>query len=289
MSNKKFTLSIRSIRSDGVIFDYELSGHPSWHLTSIEGLDFPSLEIFKEDRGFGNGSIITGKRKEARTITLKSRCSYTSKSERSRVIGFHNNNYTFDLYIEYMGIKRIAKNCELSNCKCPTGNMYSPLTVTAEYLHPESDLISDESENIGFYDISPTWHVTRAYNASLQNIFGIITNSITKYIDYTGSENTFVTATVEIKSYTRGLNFAINDKILKINKEFASGDKLVIDSEWKKVELNNAEISPNYYNGEMLPELILTFGDNKISVYDNKNDNSTFTVQLKYTGRYGGL
>ena len=48
-------------------------------------------------------------------------------------------------------------------------------------------------------------------------------------------------------------------------------------------------MSPNDYNGEVLPELILTFGDNNISFLDDAGDNSGFSTDLSYTGRYGGL
>ena len=55
------------------------------------------------------------------------------------------------------------------------------------------------------------------------------------------------------------------------------------------MKLNGMEMSPNDYNGEMLPELILTFGDNDISIVDDSGDNSGFNTELNYTGRYGGL
>ncbi len=288
MANNK--LSIRAVRSDGEIFDYESDTQKGWHLTKIEGLDFPNLEIFTEDRGFGNGSIITGKRKEARDIDLKSRCSFTSKSERERVIGFHNNNYSFDLYINYMGILRIAKGCELKSSKCPTDNIYTPLNLTVGYIHPESDLISNESTNVGFYNVDPMWHVTRAYTPNGGSLaFGVISQTLNKYIDYTGSENTYITAKLEMNESVVGMNITVNDKTLKINHSFSVGDILVVDSEWKQVELNGVEMSPNDYNGEVLPELILTFGDNNISFLDDAGDNSGFSTDLSYTGRYGGL
>ena len=288
MSNER--LSIRAVRSDGEIFDYESDTLKGWHLIKIEGLDFPNLEIFTEDRGFGNGSIITGKRKEARNITLKSRCSFTSKAERERVIGFHNNNYSFDLYINYIGILRISKGCELKNSKCPTENIYAPLNLTVGYLHPESDLISNETTNVGFYNVDPMWHVTRAYapdGGSL--VFGVISQAVTKYIDYSGSENTYITAILTMQESVIGINITVNDKTLSVNHTFSAGDILVIDSEWKQVELNGMEMSPNDYNSEMLPELILTFGDNDISIVDDSGDNSGFNTELNYTGRYGGL
>ena len=60
-------VKVKAIRSDGQVFEYESD---DWGITSLSGLDFPNIEIFKEDRGFGNGSIITGKRKQARDIHI---------------------------------------------------------------------------------------------------------------------------------------------------------------------------------------------------------------------------
>ena len=51
---------LKAVRSDGQVFEYE---GDDWGITSLEGLDFPKFEISKADRGSGNGSIITGKRK----------------------------------------------------------------------------------------------------------------------------------------------------------------------------------------------------------------------------------
>lgn len=285
----KENLAIRVVRSDGVSFEYEADDYKGWHITSLEGLDFPNLEIFTEDRGFGNGSIITGKRKEARDINIKARCSFTSRAERERVVGFHNNNYTFDLYINYMGINRIAKGCELKSCKCPTENIYKPLNITVGYLHPESDLLSNESVAVGFYDVDPFWHVTRVYTNGGSLPFGIISQSLSKTIYYTGSEDTYVHAQVEMLGLTPNINIVVNGKILKINYTFKEGDILVIDSELKYVKINNQDLSPNYYNGEILPELIITFGDNEISFYDDNHDNSSFNTTVSYNGRYGGL
>ena len=63
-------VKLKAVRSDGQVFEYRSD---DWDITSLSGLDFPNLEIFQEDRGFGNGSIITGKRKQARDIDIIAR------------------------------------------------------------------------------------------------------------------------------------------------------------------------------------------------------------------------
>lgn len=92
---------LRAVRSDGQVFEYN---GDDWGLTSLEGVDFPKFEISKADRGYGNGSIITGKRKEARDIDIKARERNAGNNtlDRPLALGFHNSNFTFDLYITYM-------------------------------------------------------------------------------------------------------------------------------------------------------------------------------------------
>ena len=70
------TVLVKAVRSDGQVFNYHDS---DWGITSLEGVDFPVIEIFKSNRGYGNGSIITGKRKQSRQIEIKACLLYTSR------------------------------------------------------------------------------------------------------------------------------------------------------------------------------------------------------------------
>lgn len=115
-------VQIRAVRSDGQVFEYH---GEDWGLVSVEGLDSPDIEIFRSNRGYGNGSIITGKRKKERPIDIVAReeNKLHNDVDRARAIGFHNSNYTFDLYCTYMGVTRIAKDCQLESMKLPNDNV----------------------------------------------------------------------------------------------------------------------------------------------------------------------
>ncbi len=63
--NEKYNIIVR--RSDGYFFQYESE---KWAILSVEGADFTKIEVFKEPRGFGNGDIITGKRKLSREVSI---------------------------------------------------------------------------------------------------------------------------------------------------------------------------------------------------------------------------
>lgn len=286
------TVKLKAVRSDGQVFEYQSN---DWGLISLSGLDFPSIEIFKEDRGFGNGSIITGKRKQARDIDLIAREKHkdNAAADRAQAIGFHNSNYTFDLYITYMGVTRIAKECQLQGAKCPTGNVFKALELTVSFLHPESDLLGEGSVDTSFVNVAPLWHVTRAYKPKGFLAFGVIEHATQKWINYLGSEDTYIHAEIEATGRVEGINLGVGRILLKVNVNLNSGDRLIIDSETKSITLDTGtgpvELAPAKYNGEALPLLMLTYGDNLLSLEANDPGVTAFNAEITYTGRYGGL
>lgn len=287
MANRNVRL--KAIRSDGQAFIYEGA---DWRITSLEGIDFPKFEISKADRGYGNGSIITGKRKEARDIDIvaKERNKSNNVKDRPLALGFHNSNFTFDLYITYMGVTRVAKGCELQGAKCPSDNVYDPLLLTVSYLHPDSDLISENNDSTNFTATEQMWHVTRAYapdGGSL--VFGVINHATSKVINYLGSEDTFIHVRLEATGYVEGIYIGANDQLVHINCTLGAGDILEVDSETKTVEINGTPLTPASYDGEILPHLMLSYGDNVVTVRADDEGNTAFNADVTYVGRYGGI
>ena len=279
---------LRAVRSDGQVFEYN---GDDWGLTSLEGVDFPKFEISKADRGYGNGSIITGKRKEARDIDIKARERNAGNNtfDRPLALGFHNSNFTFDLYITYMGVTRIAKGCELQGSKCPSGNVFDALTLTVSYLHPESDLLGEASESTNFTAVDPTWHWSRVYTQGGSLIYGVINHATSKVINYLGSEDTFIHVRLEASGLVEGVNIGVGSINVHIDCTLGSGDVLELDSEAKTVKVNGADLAPASYNGELVPKLILTYGDNVVTVKADDEGNTAFDADVTYVGRYGGI
>lgn len=279
---------LRAVRSDGQVFEYN---GDDWGLTSLEGVDFPKFEISKADRGYGNGSIITGKRKEARDIDIKARERNAGNNtlDRPLALGFHNSNFTFDLYITYMGVTRIAKGCELQGSKCPSGNVFDALTLTVSYLHPESDLLGEASESTNFTAVDPTWHWSRVYTQGGSLIYGVINHATSKVLNYLGSEDTFIHVRLEASGLVEGVNIGVGGINVHIDCTLGSGDVLELDSEAKTVKVNGADLAPASYNGELVPKLILTYGDNVVTVKADDEGNTAFDADVTYVGRYGGI
>nr|DAJ68251.1 MAG TPA: tail protein [Caudoviricetes sp.] len=279
---------LRAVRSDGQVFEYN---GDDWGLTSLEGVDFPKFEISKADRGYGNGSIITGKRKEARDIDIKARERNAGNNtlDRPLALGFHNSNFTFDLYITYMGVTRIAKGCELQGSKCPSGNVFDALTLTVSYLHPESDLLGEASESTNFTAVDPMWHWSRVYTQGGSLIYGVINHATSKVLNYLGSEDTFIHVRLEASGLVEGVNIGVGSINVHIDCTLGSGDVLELDSEAKTVKVNGVDLAPASYNGELVPKLILTYGDNVVTVKADDEGNTAFDADVTYVGRYGGI
>lgn len=279
---------LRAVRSDGQVFEYN---GDDWGLTSLEGVDFPKFEISKADRGYGNGSIITGKRKEARDIDIKARERNAGNNtfDRPLALGFHNSNFTFDLYITYMGVTRIAKGCELQGSKCPSGNVFDALTLTVSYLHPESDLLGEASESTNFTAVDPMWRWSRVYTQGGSLIYGVINHATSKVLNYLGSEDTFIHVRLEASGLVEGVNIGVGSINVHIDCTLGSGDVLELDSEAKTVKVNGADLAPASYNGELVPKLILTYGDNVVTVKADDEGNTAFDADVTYVGRYGGI
>ena len=279
---------LRAVRSDGQVFEYE---GEDWKITSLEGVDFPKFEISKADRGYGNGSIITGKRKEARDIDIKARERNAGNNtlDRPLALGFHNSNFTFDLYITYMGVTRIAKGCELQGSKCPSGNVFDALTLTVSYLHPESDLLGEASESTNFTAVDPMWHWSRVYTQGGSLTYGVINHATSKVLNYLGSEDTFIHVRLEASGLVEGINIGVGSINVHIDCTLGSGDVLELDSEAKAVKVNGADLAPAKYDGELVPKLILTYGDNVVTVKADDEGNTAFDADVTYVGRYGGI
>ena len=282
------TVRLRAVRSDGQVFEYE---GEDWGITSLEGLDFPKFEISKADRGYGNGSIITGKRKEARDIDIvaRERNAGNNTLDRPLALGFHNSNFTFDLYITYMGVTRIAKGCELQGSKCPSGNVFDALTLTVSYLHPDSDLLGESSDSTNFTAVDPMWHWSRVYTQGGSLIWGVINHATSKVINYLGSEDTFIHVRLEATGLVEGVNIGIGSINVHIDCTLGSGDVLELDSEAKTVKVNGVDLAPANYDGELVPKLILTYGDNVVTVKADDEGNTAFDADVTYVGRYGGI
>lgn len=283
------TVRVVATRSDGEVFSYE---NNDWVVTNLEGIDFPPIEVFAQNRGFGNGVIITGKRKGGRNIDIEATSIHIEQNQENRLmaLAFHNSNYTYDLEFTYMGQTKVAKNCELQGAKCPNGNIFENQVLTVNFLAPDADLLADSETQTHFVGITPLWHVTRAYAPNGGTLaFGVIQRSIIKPIRYLGSEPAPIVAIMTATGAVDGVIARVNDVTVTINVDLTEGDVLIVDAADKEVTLNSNRVSESLYNYVDVPSLMLQYGDNEVQISAVDEDNLAFDAKLEYTGRYGGL
>ncbi len=274
-------------RSDGQVFYYNSE---NWGITHLDGIDLPETEIFLEPRGFGHGDIITGKRKHSReiTITASRREFGQSATDRIRAIAFHNSNYTFELEINYLGIVRIAKNCEIKSAKYPSPNIYDDSDLTLIFLSPYYELFSNNIDTTDFSSVKALWHDTRYYNGSSGTLaFGEKIRTTEKVINYLGSESAVPIIIVKATGYVPGITLEIGTVKTTINTKLYEGDVLKIDCEKRIVYKNDKSVKMSEYSVWELAKVLINYGDNLVKVYNNES--SAFMSEISYIGRYGGL
>lgn len=279
-------LKVTAVRSDGEVFNYE---NDEWGVRSLSGVDFPDIEISTKNRGQGNGALIVGKRKKEREIGIVARVRRrrNSPAVRERVIAFHNSNYNFDIYFEYLGTVRVAKNCELSSARYPTKNIYVPPELTLMYLSPEADLFADSKTATNMATIEAEWLWDRVYDGEEGSlIFDTINELDEKVIHYSGSEDVPLSIKVTAGGYAKNITVTLNGNTFAVNTTLTAGDILVISAETFTTKLNGMNITPGDIKGSYY-DLYFKFGDNKIKIVSEEG--GAFTSDLEYTGRYGGL
>lgn len=283
--NEKYNIAVR--RSDGYFFQYESE---KWAILSVEGADFTKIEVFKEPRGFGNGDIITGKRKLSREveITVAARNIEEYPLIRDEIMAFHNSNYTFDLAITYQGRTLNLKEAEITDIIYPTERYGRNAILNVSFLSPYSDLFADNINTTDFSSIKALWHDTRVYEMSSGKLaFGEMVRTTEKVIYYPGSEPASPVITITATGYVPGIIIEIGELKTEIRTNLYKGDILKIDCEKKTVYKNNIKISMNQYDVWSLAELKIGYGDNIVKIYNDKS--SAFHSEVSFVGRYGGL
>ncbi len=278
--------NVKAIRSDGLVFNYDNS---NIRVISVEGADFPDMEVSKEARGFGHGDIITGIRKKGREITLVAMLTglTTYRQDRAQIIGFHNANYKYDLEITYLGVKRIVKDCVLSQSQYPTERKNVNPKLTLLFESSEADLFADNIDKTSFVTSNPLWHDTRHYTNGSSLAFGEILKTTEKVINYLGSEPTPISIIVNATGHVPIINIELGSNKITINETLQNGDTLIIDGVTRTATKNGKPIALNQVTMQTLYKMWLQYGDNIVKV--DAGDNVAFNAEVSYVGRYGGV
>lgn len=156
---KDTDICVHAVRSDNKEFAYEGA---SWRVTNFKGLDAPPMELFSEKKGIGHGVYITGARYDARDIDISARSQIngTITADRKEAVEFHDLDYTYKLYIFYMGRFAVIENCRLQGFKCENKKTSKKCEMEVSYLQPDAVIAKTgyyETETIARYSSSSTY------------------------------------------------------------------------------------------------------------------------------------
>ena len=156
------TFEITILRNDGAIFAFEKNG---WRVTNLEGIDAPKIEIFSQSKGYGNGSIITGKRYDGRDIDIEAVNQDKSNNEtkRAEALAFFKLDYTYAAIFEYMGKVACIENCELSGRKIENKNIFDRTVLTLSLFCPKPLFMEMKDTT---KTVTPTW--AKDYNQTAE-------------------------------------------------------------------------------------------------------------------------
>ncbi|WP_455046634.1 phage distal tail protein [Mogibacterium timidum] len=273
-----------AVRSDGLTFTYESD---DWRVLSITGIDAAEIEVSKEARGVGDGAIITGKRRLQREVTIAAKAQ--NHEARIKAQGFHNNRYTYDLYVTYNGVTRIAKDCELTGKSIPTKNIYKKPDLTVKFLSPHADLFAVGSEQTNFSRKQALWAWPHAYKANKPLNFARSEMTTEKIINYIGSSPAKPIIEIASTGYAKDISVKVNGNTASLNVELKAGDRIVIDASKSYALVNDKILSADKNNNIYdFRKFLLDFGDNIIKV-DAVTGSNALRTNVMYVGRYDGL
>lgn len=282
------TVVVRLVRDDGAELVVDGS---DWGALTIDGAATPGYEIFSEKRAVGDGSIITGKRVNARDLTITANVIDTAYNDilRNQALAFFSPKRQYKIYLSYMG-RSFWIDGSLSAFSCPNQYIYNPQEFTALFFCPNTywnslddfgQDIASESPRWGFpYMDNPDYGVlVSLYNFSRQVVF-----------DYDGDVPTAFTA--ELTADATVVNPQLNKDgyFVKILDTMQAGDRIVIDFGVQKVGItkNGENIINKVDRASNFTDILMEPGANTISYQAQSGDNNLHVV-LRYHKKYLGV
>lgn len=237
-------------------------------LTSLEGVDAPSVELFTEKRAVGDGDVVTGQRLASRLITLRARIRDPSFNAyyRSRLTRFFNPQHAFDVRINYLNNTRIARGCRLKALSMPTGNVYEPLALMASLLCPRP-LLADA--------FTPLVYLTAGEPRTLPNL---------------GDTDAWLRVTLRALGTQPVLNPAllVGGATVRVRASLAPGDQLTLDAERRVLTLNGANALHLLDPSSSLSDARLPMGGGELSLAADANVEG-LQAQVSYFSEYFGI
>jgi len=283
-------VKIKIVRSDGK----ELligSSQSDWLIPSegLDGIDYPSTNLYTEANAIGNGSYVTGKNVESRTIKISAKVknSVLNNILRANAVHFFNNRYTFKLYITYGGVTRWI-DTNIDGFKCPSGNIYYPVTLTVSFYAAEPFLKSVEEFGKDIAGIIPTWGFPWIDTVDIAPKPDVFQFAKQVFLENDGDTEAYIYAVMRFKDTVTNPKITCNGSYIRILGTFNSNDVITIDVERRKVYNNAVNIITKL-------DKLSSFSDTKINiggsiiVYSADSGDVNMSATIYYNKLYGGM
>ena len=273
-----------------------------WGTLELEGIGAAEVEVFSENKGYGNGSIITGKRAAAREITIHCKARpgiYSVEESRQRIVGFFASEYTYNVLITLYGTKRKTPvPCELVSIDIPTPSKLRSKTAewTVTLLCPEPYLSGVENVARSIGEVVPAWGFPVMHTkGTTKYTTGYFKLGEVRDVFYNGTAPTPITLSMMATKAAQSLNITLDRADGKtvtftINDTIAQSDVFYIDVRTSTVTKNDFPVSVEKYLSSVgsLKELMLTYGDNSFLFLDQNNE-PAFDGSISYFAEYNGV
>lgn len=281
-------VEIKVIRSDKKVFTFD---NIIWGITAMSGFDSVDNEAYTESQASGDGSRYTGMSIKEKDRTIEARLMNASLNEvqRAVVVSFFNPKYTFSVYVTYQGRTRWCEGIQIG-FKCPTENVYKPITLTWTILSTMPYMMSTENfgENIG--EIVPMFGFPFRSIVGVGFGVGVFKFAKEVEIDNNGDVETFFQCSITATGDVEKPKLIKGDKYVLINDTLHSGDVYLIDfvAVPPTVKKNGVNAIGNVDRTSSLTDMSLEVGGDKFG-FDAENGDNNMNVEIYRYERYLGI
>lgn len=280
---------IKCIRSDGK--EFIIGTNQDWKITEIEGIDYPSLSLYSDKNGSGDGSLFEGKRVDERDILIKAKSTNPTLNEelRQKTISFFSPKHSYKIYVTYQGVERWI-NGEIQGFSCPSINVYRNMELTLKFLC--SDPYFKSVDNFGSDIASTSAGFAFPYIECLNPLIPVV-SSIYNFtekvvINNDGDVETYAKAVIKFSGNTKNPSLFKDEAFVKILDDFVLGDELVINFEEGTIRKNNVAIMQRIDRNSSFTDMLLGIGDSVLGFAADNGDNN-MSVVIYYNKKYLGM
>lgn len=278
--------SVKFERSDNKTFT--MGEGSQWGVYSINGLDAAEYTLFTENRGVGDGDVITGERVSSRTLEFKAKNRNTTMNamQRAEALQFFNPKYSYKIYIEYMDGSHWIEG-RLSGLSCPVQNVHGLLRLSVSFfcVDPYLKSLDDFGKDIASQEAR--WGFPYMDSPDLGTLVSVYNFGNNVELEYDGDVAAPFTVTITADGDVVNPKIIKDDYFIRIIDTMTSADTFVINLDTLTVTKNGENAMAKVDRASDFTEIKMQPGMNTIS-YSADTGENLMHVRLSYYKNYLG-